>query len=196
MNTNFESRECQPKTSIFPQEITPRQLDETTPVQQEFIQGVDADRAILDQSNVESIINVAIKIGLVKPNETLSLIDIDTAIKFGLLKPNETLSQLESVTYMKKVTPPIIKDSVNDPNKSSLDPEGGRLVFKRLIFDRKIQERDDGRVEITQSEVRIAVIDGKLSLLQQNGSYLPIGEVHLKQTICEAIKNPIRTEIN
>jgi len=186
----------QSKKPISPSEIIPRQLDEMTPVQQEFIQGVNADRAILNRSNFESIIDEAIKIGLVKSNETFSLIDIDTAIKIGLLKPNETLSQLDFVPYMKKVTPPIIIGSVNDPNKTSLDPEGGRLVFKRLIFDRKIQERDDGCVEITQSEVKIAVIDGKLNLLQQNGSYLPIGERQLIPAIHKAIKNPIRTEIN
>jgi len=171
MNTNFKEGEGQPKKPDFPSEIIPRQLDEMTPVQQEFIQGVNADRAVLER--VESIFTVAIKIGLVKPNETLSLLD--------------------SVNYTIKVTPPIIKASVNDPKKSSLDPEGGRLVFNKLIFNRKIREIE-GCVEITQSEVRIAVIDGKLSLLQQNGSYLPIGERQLKQTICEAIKNPIKTE--
>lgn len=175
MNPHFIDREDQSIKPTFPSEIIPRQLDEMTPVQQEFIQGVNADRAILDQSNVESIIAVAIKIGLVKPNETLSLLD--------------------SVNYTINVTPPIIKNSVNDSNKSSLDPEGGRLVFKKLIFDRKIQERD-GCVQITQSEIKIAVIDGKLSLLQQNSSYLPIGKGQLKQTICEAIKNPITTVTN
>ena len=172
MNRSFEVKENQPNISSIPSGIIPRKSNIITEKgYQDFLQVVNIDRDFLEQSGVESIFKKAIKDNLVNPNETLSLSEGTVLIT------------------------PTIEFSVNNPDNSLLSSRENRLVYIKLIFDKKFHQIEDC-VGFTQSEVQIAVIDNKLNLLQPDGQYRPIEKEQLEQTIYEAINNPVITEKN